>query len=183
MPQERCRNVIAGQVRPADLRVLGFCICHSGAHPCAYHSKLQLAEHACHLQKSLCHWVCVAAAAVHCNTADNDKTQVLFADGFNDFTELLCASGKTRNLQRDDSITRLCLFQKQGQLFLDCRVAVFIFQIYSFRTCLFEFAYLPLYILSALVGGACSRGKCAKKFLHINNSRIGADGGLLRSGW
>lgn len=58
-----------------------------------------------------------------------------------------------------------------------------IFEKNALRACLFEFAYLPLYILSALVGGACSRGKCAKKFLHINNSRIGADGGLLRFGW
>ena len=183
MPQKGCGNIIAGQVRSADLLALGFCICHSGAHPCAYHSKLQLTEHACHLQKCFCHWVCVSVAAIHCDTADNDKAQPLLTDCVYNLTQLFGRTGKARNLQRDNRIACLRLFQKQGQLFLDCRVPVFVFQIYSFRTCLFQFAHLPLYILPALVGGACSRGKCAKKFLHINNSRIGADGGLLRSGW
>ena len=39
-----------------------------------------------------------------------------------------------------------------------------IFEKDALRACLFEFAYLPLYILFALVGGACSRGKCEKNF-------------------
>ena len=49
MTQENCGNVLGGQVWSSDALALGFGICHSGTHPRAYHRKLQLAEHACHL--------------------------------------------------------------------------------------------------------------------------------------
>ena len=40
MPQKGCGNIIAGQVRSADLLALGSGVRHSGTHPCADHCKL-----------------------------------------------------------------------------------------------------------------------------------------------
>ena len=72
----------------------------------------------------------------------------------NDFAQLLCASGETRNLQGDDAVALLSRGKHQALLFLDFAVSVFVFQEYLFRSCRFQFAHLAVDILFALIGGA-----------------------------
>ena len=98
MPKEARRNIIGGHLRSADLLSLCLCVLHAGADSRPNHGQFQLAEHTCHLEKSLAHGVSLTVSAIQSDTAHNHKPQVLLSDNFDDFAKLLCASGKARNL-------------------------------------------------------------------------------------
>lgn len=93
VPKEARRKVLDCYLRPPDLPPFGSGIGNARTDSCPNHGKLQLAEHARHLQECLAHGVGLTASAVKGNASNDDQPQVLGSDDFDDFTELLCASG------------------------------------------------------------------------------------------
>lgn len=86
----------------ANPLALALGVLHPTFHPGAYHRQLQLTEHPCHLQECFAHWVGLSASAINGDAPHNDQSQMLFANYINNFTELLCASGQSADLQGDD---------------------------------------------------------------------------------
>ena len=67
--------------------------------------------------------------------------------------KLLCASGKTGNLQNNDGVARLGCRKHLGLLALYLCVPVFVFHKDFLRSCRPQLPHLAVYVLLALVGG------------------------------
>ena len=70
------------------------------------------------------------------------------------FAQLLCASGKAADFQRDNGVALLGDIQKHLELLLCLCVAVFVFKDDFISASGFEFLYLSVDVLIALVCGA-----------------------------
>ena len=89
MPVKQRWNVRFGCWATSDLLALCFRICHAGFHTCANHSKLKLAEYACHLQKRFAHGIRLTVSAIDSDGADDLQAQALFTNNINDLSKLL----------------------------------------------------------------------------------------------
>ena len=107
MPKKDCGNAVGGYLRSSNLLAFGLGVRHSRAHTASNHCQLQLTEHPRHLQKCLAHRVCLALPTVQRDRPHNDKAQTLFQHGADDFTKLLCASGKTGDFRHNDAVLGL----------------------------------------------------------------------------
>ena len=92
MPEKHSGDVLFRRRTTADLLALGFCVRHAGFDAGANHGELQLAEHACYLQKRFAHRVGLTVVTVDGNGAYNLQAEPLFADNVDDLAELLCGA-------------------------------------------------------------------------------------------
>lgn len=89
VPEEYGGDVVFRRGAAPDQLAFGFCVRHAGFDAGANHGKLQLAEHASHLQKRFAHWVGLTVVTVDGNGADDLQAEALFADNIDDLAELL----------------------------------------------------------------------------------------------
>ena len=102
MSEEHRRDFLLGCLRPAHLLPLGLRILHATLHSCPDRGKLQPTEDTGCLQECFAHWNSLPIETVQCDAACNHQTQVLFLNPVDALSQLLCASGQTRNLQHND---------------------------------------------------------------------------------
>jgi len=118
MSQKTRRNLVNGGLRSADLRSLGFGICHAGTDTLADDPKLQLRKHAGHLEEGVGHRINLALGAVHGEAANDLQAEPFGADDLDDLAELFGGASQSGNLQRDNSVSRLGGFQKRRKHYL-----------------------------------------------------------------
>ena len=111
-----------------DFYAFGFRVLHAAFYARSYHLKLQFGEHSCHLHERFTHGINFAVTAINRNAAHDDQAQMLFADDFDDLTELLCGSGKTADFQRDERVAFLRGGQKYGEVLLQLGISMLIFK-------------------------------------------------------
>ena len=128
MSQEHRWNIVCGCLRSADLRSLCAGVCHAGTDASADDAELQFRKHARHLDKGVSHGIDFAICAIHGDTPHDHQAQTLGANRLDDLAKLFGASGKAGNLQSDDAVPCLRLFQKRDKLTLHDSVAVFVFE-------------------------------------------------------
>ena len=107
MPKEYGGNIVFRRGTTADLLALGFCVRHARFDAGANHGELQLAEHACHLQKRFAHWVGLTVVTVDGDGAYNLQAEALFADNVDNLAELLRGARQAADLQRDDCVASI----------------------------------------------------------------------------
>ena len=149
-------DVLFAHLRPPDLPPLGSGIFHARPHSCSYHRQFQLTEHTRHLEKCFAHGVGLSVPAIQSDGANDDQPQVLLPHNLNDFTELLCASGKAGHFQHNDGVARLGFRKHRLLLALDLGIAVFILHENLLGSRLFQFPHLAVDVLSGFVGGTAT---------------------------
>ena len=106
----------------------------------------------------------MAFPTVHCDTAYDNQAEGLSLYQVNDFTELFRTPGQTGDLQLDEGIP----FLRQPKLALlhlyDGAVPVIVLELELHRPGSFQFPYLAVNILLALIGAATSISE-----IHIHN--------------
>ena len=84
MAVERGRDVLLRGLRSADAFALGFGVRHAGFHPRTDHRQFQLRKDCAHLDERLAHRINLPVPAIHRDASDDNQTQVLLLDGFDD---------------------------------------------------------------------------------------------------
>lgn len=113
MPKKYSGNIVRRCRWSANLRPLGFGVCHARPHTLTDDTQFQFGKHTRHLNKGVCHWVDLPVRAIYGDAPYDHQPQPLRLDGFDDLTQLLCASGKAGDFQSNDAVPFLGLFQTQ----------------------------------------------------------------------
>lgn len=145
MAKEGGGDVLFAHLRSPDLSPFGSGIFHARPHSCPYHRQFQLTEHTCHLEKCFAHGVSLTIATIQSNGANDDQPQVLLPHKVDDFTELLCASGKAGHFQHNDAVARLGFRKHCLLLALDLGIAMLILHKNLLGSRSFQFAGLARY--------------------------------------
>ena len=162
---KHCRNAFSCALRPANLLSFCLCILHPAAYPRPDHRKLQLSKHTAHLNKRLTHRINLTFAAIDCDAAHNDQSQMLFLHRLQYFAKLLRATAETAHFERDDRVALSRGIQEHMEVLFDLGVAVLIFEDHFVRACGFQLADLAVDVLLVV----CCAATCISVYFELNN--------------